>query len=248
MATTTLMTWNMQGTADYTFNHVVYALQSINGNVVFCMQEAGDVFTQALRINKGRRVTVACLPGPGYDVGRGGVACTYIDYKGGSGKQRTAYLVSYQWDQNGHRVNLAILSSEMPNQMGIVAGPSAKADSRYRPLLVAHFSSLGWVGCIHALSPSGGDRNELLAAAKSLSDQENIYVLGDFNREFDAPGFVSSTEWKVFPPCSYTFPSSRKRLDGLVVLHRNGPLPSTKGQVLSIAASDHYQVKYRMLV
>lgn len=97
------------------------------------------------------------------------------------------YLIYYNWDVDGKRVNLAVASRSEVTPDNVCQGKAValvwgKDGPKWRPALGLRLSSGAWVFSIHGISPGGVDTGPVLAAVEAQCTNPWA-VAGDFNRE-----------------------------------------------------------------
>lgn len=150
-------------------------------------------------------------------------------------------ILFYEWDDQGHRVNLAVVSTIGVETVKYIGGV-------LRPLIGVQFLD-SYFFSIHAASGSnqGGDAWSLL---NQVNNQVNSswWVAGDYNQEPDLltqrlqSNNVNAT---VCPPNAVTRPASNRKLDYAV---RDANANVIVGEVPSFGDgySDHLPVVYRL--
>lgn len=208
-----LANWNMQGgnaKTENKWNEGVAPLLKQLDLDIFCLQECGAVPSSATYIQS--IGDVAIYQWHGY------------------------HLLFYNWDQNGDRVNLAIVLKQSYQWKDVFTIPR-KPDRR--PLLCVEIDDEHYMS-IHA-KPGGADVESLLNAAYEQCGSSGWVVAGDFNRE---PDMIPGGEWVVCPPNKKTHPSTSpdKKIDFAVRAQQD---QQVTGDVLTqILYSDHLPVAY----
>ncbi|MGA9875199.1 MAG: endonuclease/exonuclease/phosphatase family protein [Solirubrobacteraceae bacterium] len=238
-----LTTWNMQGGNAATEVKWQTGVANLLANALvppdaICLQEAGGVPASA-------RLLAA--------VGRGPVSGRFFDprlrttrvnvYRWGGTRTRGGYTIfHHQWDDQGNRVNTALVTYAHLDPPFDVELAWAGEGPTWRPALGILFRG-AWIYSFHAISPNGADAAGVLARVANSAAGTNWWVGGDFNR--DPLSLIpllpanSVTCEPNKPTHSVTNPITRK--DYFV---RSGHNPSTGIVDESIIYSDHFPVDY----
>lgn len=142
------------------------------------------------------------------------------------------YLTYYPWDQNGHRVNLSILSKVEPDNCFFTPIDA------YRGVLCAQFGNL-LVGSIH------GKRNETIRLIQHVQNNVwdyDIIIAGDFN--LNPQKVEEETNMTVIYPNSGTH-NCRYFGENILDYLATNSYHNLRPSILSTgAASDHCAVLY----
>lgn len=227
-----VFTWNMQGSNAGTENKWNYGvkalLKSLDTTPILCLQECGGVPDSAQwegAIN--------------FALGNG-LNDTVDIYSWGGSKTRPAYYIFFHnWDDGSNRVNTAIVTSILPEDIADSVMLIIPAGSKvWRPALGVLFNDT-WVFSFHAISPNGPDGADLLTA---VSGKCAKWVVGaDWNRE---PANLTAPAGSVICPPganTYSVQKPKKKYDYCVC---TGTTAITGSVQTTIITSDHYPVGY----
>jgi cytolethal distending toxin subunit B len=243
-----LVTWNMQGATGGQVSkwqdgilrlftdRAVDRTAGIAVPDVVCLQEAGPPPRSADKL-------ASYLIPPPTGVAKGAVSRKVKLYNwGGTARAGRRGVAFHEWDERGHRVNLAIVT-KMPIDDDTVDVDLrwVKSGFSWRPVLGLE-TPWGWVYSIHASAKGGGDAAGLVRAVATVRSGKWC-VAGDFNRE---PGtFLLPGDCAFCPPNLPTQgkPRYNKKIDYCVVSPAP-QAPGITGRVRSYDDSDHYPVDY----
>lgn len=248
-------TWNLQGSSAATeskwsvsVRQLIVGDDSLN---VLAVQEAGAVPASAQRT--GRQIQPGGTP-----------VEEYIWQLGTSTRPRSVYIYYSNIDVGARRVNLAIVSDRMADEVIVVRQTSIAPDVS-RPALGIRIGNDVFFN-IHALASGGGDASALVTAVHDhFSGMPNVnwMILGDFNRDpaslrSGLPQRVDRNTRIVFPGSPTHFSSTGGRVLDYAVIGRTDT-QSTAPSLPSIIAflmtatvrahltSDHFPVRFGRL-
>lgn len=223
-----IVTWNMQGGNAITenkWNLCVNPLFNAGYSNAVCIQECGALPASAVQAQ------VFVVPDPSNP----GATVNVVCYSW-SGK----FVTFYQWDVNGNRCNLAIVTRVLPTQVWLLMGAGA---AQWRPVLGVQAGGQQ-IFTIHAISPGGADAPGLIQAVQGLG-LASFHVLGDYNAipsvltpNLPAGVTVSAT---TAPTYATTNPTSVYDYD--VSSQGHGMLGSNV--VTDLVFSDHYPARFQ---
>lgn len=247
-------TWNLQGSSSSTENKwQVSVRQLITGDNplnILALQETGAV------PNTARRTQRMVQPG-------GTPVAEYIWDLGTSSRPRAVFIYHADIDVGARRVNLAIVSDRMADEV-IVVRQDSIAPQASRPALGIRIGNDVFFS-IHALAGGGGDAAALVTAIHDhFRNMPHItwFIAGDFNRE---PASLLSgldsrvtSNIRIISPNTATHFSTRgtnRVLDYAIVGNTQtmggarGPLPAlvailAAASVRSYLSSDHFPVRF----
>lgn len=245
-------TWNLQGSSAATESKWSVSVRQLivgeNALNVLAIQEAGAVPASAQRTGR------VIQPG-------GTPVDEYIWQLGTSTRPRSVYIYYSNIDVGASRVNLAIVSDRMAEEV-IVVRQDSVAPETSRPAIGIRIGNDVFFN-IHALANGGGDASALVTAIHDhFINMPNInwMILGDFNRDpanlrSGLPQRVDRNTRIVFPGSATHFSATGGRvLDyavvGQTVAQGTTPtLPSLiailmAATVRSHLASDHFPVRF----
>jgi cytolethal distending toxin subunit B len=233
-----LATWNMQGAnadTENKWNTIVEQMMVEHKLDVFCVQECGAVpqsFQAGTKYNfKDNN-------------GNNDFVQIYDLPQTPNLRPRNRWLTYHHWDNNGNRVNMALLTNFEVNQKNVLAHWGKAGSAQWRPAI--GFNPEGtaiWIFTIHAISPGGADGNALLAAVSSNRHSPWV-VAGDFNREpktLTLPSGVS-----CYDPEKGTYPTANP--DATYDYCVGAGISSYQVAVLNTAPSDHLPVVYSLAI
>lgn len=231
-----IVTWNMQGSNASTENKwntgVMNILTSVPDTPIMCLQECGAVPLSAIPV-----ITVY------FHLGNGVVDRVDIYSWGGTSTRPGYYIFFHNWDNNGNRVNTAIVSKTLPADfLKDIVLMSPSTGPVWRPALGVNFQGT-WVFSFHAISPGGPDGPGLLTDVSQFCNQNNSsWLVGaDWNREPHQQ--VAPAGSVICPPNANTYSVSfpHAEYDYCVTSGAN----SVTGTVIdSVLLSDHFPVAF----
>lgn len=236
-----LITWNLQGANDSDGSKwAIVAAQFIKKNKadIVCLQESGWPLANPdfMRVYA---EYIELIPYPTRFKGSkppDGVNYTQFiwrPFKNGREEDIPIYVFWMETDDDGHRVNLTILSLEKPYYLLYVEPVTVTDTFATRPAIGINLGVPNFF-CIHANARTkGGDAPRLI---ETINERYRVwFAAGDFNKDPD-------TEWNpagvIWPPGSATHDNG-SWLDYMVAY-----TGFNRGVVLNKQASDHFPVEY----
>lgn len=245
-------TWNMQGaSASSEAKWSVSIRQMVSGEGaldILALQEAGSLPASAMPT------------GRSFDNGSGVVVSEYRWNLGTTLRPDFVYIYFAPTDPSANRVNLAIVSRRMADEILLLPPPTTAS----RPLLGIRIDNDVFFS-IHALANGGADASaivhnvDLFFQRSPTLANTNWIILGDFNRE---PTELLATlelelrlRLRIITNNAITQISARRTLDYAVVGNSNrgvvpAPLPPIAASIFfggfrTHLASDHFPISFR---
>ncbi len=229
-----IVTWNMQGSNATTENKwntgVMNMLTSISPTPIMCLQECGAVPLSAILVHTAY-----------FHLGNGVVDQVDIYSWGGTSTRPAYYIFFHNWDNNGNRVNTAIVSNALPaNFTTDVILMSPSSGPTWRPALGVKLQD-SWVFSFHAISPGGADGPALITDVSQFCNPTPWYIGADWNNQPD--GLVVPVGSVICPPNADTYSVTMPvaKYDYFV---RNGATAVTGTVIDTILMSDHIPVGF----
>ena len=217
-----VITWNMQGanwTSDIKWRTGLANLFANAHADVVCLQETGPIPASAQHVWQS-------LVDPLLHIYRWRYGRGYL------------YILFYNWDLLGNRVNLAVVSRAQFALADVLALQVPLFGPVHRPALGVRIA--GWsIYSVHAISPGGPDAVGLLAAIGIFAPAGNVIVCGDFNH---FPGGMLGG-LNVCPPDGNTH-STRIMHPANCYDYAYTNLAARPGTRCNLIMSDHFPVMY----
>jgi cytolethal distending toxin subunit B len=208
-----LVTWNMQGImGDGSSKIQDYLIPAYNEGVdVFCLQECGGLRDVLATCEKREIIHTDELLSP----------CFFGTLNfGTSTREKMLYAYIVEWDEDGNRCNLAILSREEPKELIYIGNP---LNDKGRPVIGIRLGGI-YIFTIHAFAGGGNDVDGFLRKIVDFLSGRSyppFFLAGDFNKEplsvklpdglmvispdYPTHGFITSGEEKIldYGICSF---------------------------------------------
>lgn len=223
---TRVITWNMEGATHSSNSKWVDGVQQLLTKAeadILCLQEAGAAPPSS----------AAYAPPPPAPTWAGGiapaVAWSFLTWQPGV---PLYYVLWVQTDPAGNRVNLAVVTKDLPDEFRYVANAGG------RPAIGVRFGTEETF-TLHAQSGGGADAPTLVTNVNAATAAGNSWdAAGDYNRQPDEWGAGGVPAGNLCPPDKATRWKSDKELDYMV---RSGAV--IEGFVIdTLVLSDHFPV------